>query len=297
MLKILMLFLVKLPLIVGVFVSLLYGGMCLYLFKQQQRIIFFPSPTLNQTPADVDLPYDDIWIPVDRGVEADEVEHVHGWWMPSDQPNALGLLYLHGNGDNMSANVSKAAWLQSLGFSILMIDYRGYGLSDGDFPSETQVYADAEVAWDYLTQDLGMAPDDVIVFGHSLGGAIAIELATRHPEMAGLIVEGSFTSILDMSNRTKNYGFLPIDLLLTQRFDSLKKVRSLSVPVLYVHGTADDAVPSDMSATLYAETPSPKELLWVPGAGHTNVADVGHKAYGEAIARLVAQVKETSLVQ
>lgn len=294
MLKLFSLFLFKLPLIFLVLGSLVYGGICLFLFKQQHRIIFFPSSTLNATPTDLDLSYQDIWIPVSSTVDA---ESIHGWWIPSDQANAKGLLYLHGNGDNISSNLSKAAWLHHLGFSVLMIDYRGYGLSGGDFPSEMQVYEDAEAAWDYLTQSLHMASDEVVVFGHSLGGAIAIQLATQHPDMSGLIVEGSFTSILDMSNRTKNYSLLPIDLLLTQRFSSLDKVGELTMPVLYVHGTEDSVVPADMSETLYANTQAPKELLLVPGADHNNVAEIGHESYAQAIARLTEKGLSMSLNQ
>lgn len=294
MLKLFSLFLFKLPLIFLVLGSLVYGGICLFLFKQQHRIIFFPSSTLNATPTDLDLPYQDIWIPVSSDVDADSI---HGWWIPSDQVNAKGLLYLHGNGDNISSNLSKAAWLHHLGFSVLMIDYRGYGLSGGNFPSETQVYEDAEAAWNYLTQSLHMAPDEIVVFGHSLGGAIAIQVATQHPDMSGLIVEGSFTSILDMSNRTKNYSFLPIDLLLTQRFSSLDKVGSLTMPVLYVHGTEDGVVPADMSETLYSNTHAPKELLLVPGADHSNVAEIGHESYAQAIARLAEKGVSLSITQ
>lgn len=152
-------------------------------------------------------------------------------------------------------------------------------------------YDDAEAAWSYLTQTLNMDVGNIIVFGHSLGGAIAIDLATQHPEMAGLIVEGSFTSMLDMSHRTKNFGFLPIDWILTQRFDSLQKTKRLTMPVLYVHGTDDDIVPPDMSERLYAATPSPKELLLVPGAGHMDVAVMGGVDYGRAIARLVEKTE------
>ncbi|MEB3211544.1 MAG: alpha/beta hydrolase [Leptolyngbyaceae bacterium] len=276
--------------------SLMYGGICLFLYKQQQRIIFFPSPTLTTTPADLGIPYTDLWIPIPSHSNThpdnppnnspdnhSDATSLHGWWMPSPDADAPGLLYLHGNGDNMSANASKAAWFHSLGFSVLIIDYRGYGLSSGEFPSEQQVYEDADAAWRYLTESLDVAPQNSFVFGHSLGGAIAIELASHHPDMAGLIVEGSFTSILDMSNRTKNYGFLPIDFLLHQRFESIDKVSDLRLPVLYVHGTADYTVPMDMSEALYARTPAPKKLLLVPGAGHNNVVEFGARIYEQAI--------------
>jgi fermentation-respiration switch protein FrsA (DUF1100 family) len=260
--------------------SFIYGGICLFLYRQQQRIIFFPSPTLTTTPADYGLAYTDVWIPTSTAPDA---EKLHGWWIPAENPNAPGLLYLHGNGDNMSANAFKASWFRQLGFSVLMIDYRGYGISPGAFPSEQQVYDDADAALSYLSQELKILPQQTVVFGHSLGGAIAIELVTHHSDIAGLIVEGSFTSILDMSNRTKNYGFLPINWLLHQRFESMAKVSNLAVPVLYVHGTVDETVPMDMSERLYERTPQPKQLLLIPGAGHNNVVEFGGEAYAHAI--------------
>lgn len=283
--KLTSLLLLKLPIIAIALLSVAYGGLCLFLYQQQHRIIFFPSPTITTTPADFEVPYTDVWIPVSSDAN---IERLHGWWMPSRQENRPALLYFHGNGDNMSANASKAAWFHSLGFSVLMIDYRGYGLSDGEFPREMKVYEDAEAAWQYLTQDLQMPSENIVVFGHSLGGAIAIELVTHHPTIGGLIVEGSFTSMLEMSNRTKNYGFLPINRILTQRFESLEKVTELTMPVLYVHGTDDDTVPVDMSELLYDKTPSPKELLLVPGAGHNNVVETGAAAYAQAIENLLS---------
>lgn len=283
MLKLTPILLLKLATAAIAFLSLAYGGMCLFLYRQQQRIIFFPSSTLTTTPADFGISYTDVWIPVSNDGEN---EQLHGWWMPSQESDAPGLLYFHGNGDNVSANASKASWFHSLGFSVLIIDYRGYGLSSSDFPSEQRVYEDADAAWQYLTQELEVAPQNSLVFGHSLGGAIAIELVSNHPQIGGLIVEGSFTSILDMSNRTKNYGFLPINRLLTQRFESLSKVSELDVPVLYVHGTADQTVPTDMSSTLYAHTTEPKKLLLIPDAGHNDVIEFGAEAYAQAIQEL-----------
>lgn len=266
---------------------LAYGGACWWLHQRQQQFIFFPSAVLTATPADYGLSYDNVWISVPSSKS--QPEQIHGWWLPSDQSEAPAMLYLHGNGENISANLSKAAWFYQQGFSVLLIDYRGYGLSEGDFPSESQVYEDAEAARNYLIHTVDVSPERLFVFGHSLGGAIAIELATRYPHMAGLVVEGAFTSILDMSNRTKNFGIFPIERILTQRFDSINKVRSLTMPVLYIHGTADETVPTDMSQTLHDATQSPSHLLIVPGAGHENVVDVGEDAYRNALRRFIQQ--------
>lgn len=283
---------------------LAYGGACWFLFQRQRQMIFFPSPTVESTPATHHLPFEEIWIPVvsdstigataspDAAQQAaDDQFHgrIHGWWIPASQDATPVLLYLHGNGANISANISKASWFYQFGFSIMLVDYRGYGLSEGAFPSEAQVYEDAESTWHYLIHTLGVSPDRLFVFGHSLGGAIAIELATRHPDLAGLIIEGAFTSMLDMSDRTKNFSIFPVNRILTQRFNSIDKVRSLTTPVLYVHGTDDEVVPADMSQTLYRATLSAHDLLMVPGAGHENVVEIGGYIYGQTLQRFIEQ--------
>jgi fermentation-respiration switch protein FrsA (DUF1100 family) len=192
------------------------------------------------------------------------------------------MLYLHGNGLNIGANADYAVRWQRLGLSVLLFDYRGYGQSEGAFPSEAAVYQDADAAWRYLTEDRGIAPEEILIYGHSLGGAIAIDLAVRQPRAAGLIVESSFTSIRDMAYRTTPFGFLPIDQILTQRFDSIRKVPRLQVPVLYAHGAQDVQVPADMSEALYAATRSPK-MLWISPTGGHAIGNVDGDGYGQAI--------------
>ncbi len=270
----------------------IYVCVCLVLVLQQSRMIFFPTPLLEATPADVGLAYEEVWIPVfgDR-----PSEKIHGWWIPSPQPDAGVMLQLHGNGYNIGANITQAAFLHQLGFSVLLIDYRGYGQSPGRFPSEIQVYQDAEAGWRHLVQDRQIVPDQIFIFGHSLGGAIAIDLALQHPAAAGLFVESSFTSMLDMATRTKQLGMFPVRWLLNQRFESIQKVRSLQLPVMFIHGDADLAVPSDMSQQLYEAASEPKQLLLVPMAGHNNVSEVGGMQYRQAIQEFIGHCKESML--
>jgi hypothetical protein len=201
-------------------------------------------------------------------------------------------LYLHGNGSNVGANVEHANRFHRLGLSVFVIDYRGYGKSQGDFPSESQVYEDAQLAWDYLVKQRGVNPHQIYIYGHSLGGAIAIDLAVRHPEAAGLIVEGSFTSTRAMVNFQKGLFWLfPIDLLLTQRFDSLSKVDRLQMPVLFIHGTADNVVPVEMSKKLFDAAPEPKQLYIVPDGGHNNVAQMGGAEYLQIVSQFLGSSK------
>ena len=245
------------------------GSGCAYLDVKQRELIYQPVRDYSGTPADRGLAFEDVWLSV-KSAQGDARERVHGWWLPARGPDAPTLLYLHGTRGSLGRNLQRIARWRELGFSVLAIDYRGFGRSDGELPSETEVYADAQAAWDYLrkrTPD----PQRRFLYGHSLGGAVAIELAARNTDVAGLIVESSFTSMSDMAARSK-YGFLPVDLVLTQHFDSLAKISSVSAPVLFIHGTGDRYVPPEMSERLYQAAREPKRLLLVEDAGHNDAS-------------------------
>lgn len=258
-------------------VGLAYGGACLGLVFGQTRLVFVPKREVTTTPAAEKLVFEDVWIPVVDGRSAGQPSRIHAWWIPNQSSKKV-LLYLHGNGINIGANVGQAARLQRLGLSVLLIDYRGYGKSEGDFPSEVNVYADAQAAWLYLTQKRQIPAQKIYIYGHSLGGAVAIDLAVQHPQAAGLIVQSSFTSIPAMTRTISWMRWFPPQIV-HQRFDSIAKVKQLQIPVLYIHGTADNLIPDTMSQELFAATPGQKQLMLVPGGGHNNVAEIGGEAY------------------
>ncbi|WP_445635261.1 Alpha/beta hydrolase [Nostoc sp. DSM 114161] len=278
---------IRLLLWAGIITIFTYLGICLFLFISQTRFIFFPTAVIEKTPEFFNLAYEEVWLPV--AVKTGKVEHIYGWWIKTKQPNAKVLLYLHGNGINIGANIAHANRFYQLGFSVLLIDYRGYGRSEGCFPNEKQVYEDAATAWNYLVQQQ-IPPKQIFIYGHSLGGAIAIDLAVKHPQAAGLIVESSFTSIGDLIAYRKKFGMFPVDLILTQRFESIKKLPNLKVPVLFIHGVADLAVPSFMSQKLYAAAPEPKQLFLVPTAEHNDTALVAGSQYLQWVESFVEQV-------
>jgi pimeloyl-ACP methyl ester carboxylesterase len=254
-----------------------YGAGGWYLWANQRELIFTPTHEELGTPADLQLEYEDVWLPVGDGAATS----LHGWWLRADSPVAPTVLYLHGNDLNIGASVEPVARFRRMGFSVLVVDYRGYGRSGGSFPSESQVYEDAEIAWNYLVRELHADPGRTVIYGHSLGGAIAIDLALHHREAAGLILEGTFTSIHDIARI--RYWMFPIDGFLNQRFNALGRVPKLRVPVLFIHGTADTDVPYTMSEQLFAAAREPKELTLIAGGAHEDSATVAQSRYTDAV--------------
>ncbi|NEP86428.1 MAG: alpha/beta hydrolase [Okeania sp. SIO2C2] len=285
----------KLILIVGIVLAIAYVAVCIFLVFLQQRFMFFPSSVIKITPKDVNLSYEDVWLSASK--KKGKLEQIHGWWIPanSEVSNFQGvLLYLHGNGINIGANVEQAYRFQKLGFDVLLIDYRGYGRSKGNFPSEAQIYQDVEIVWNYLVNQREINPQNILVYGHSLGGAIAIELAIRHPKMAGLIIQSSFTSMQGMVDyRGRMYRFFPIKLILHQIFDSITKLRKLDIPIMLIHGREDGSVPAYMSEKLFAVTPAKiKDLYIVPGADHNDVAAIAGDEYLERLNKFINRLKK-----
>lgn len=245
-----------------------YSLLCVALYFQQQRLMFFPMHKLEHTPSLYQLNYQDVWIPVSKS--GGQSDRIRGWWIPAEKPDAPVMLYFHHNAINIGANVSQGLQFHKLGYSIFLFDYRGFGQSEGAFSTESHLYEDAQAAWNYLTQERKLSPNRIVIYGHSVGGAIAIDLAAKHPEAAALIVQSSFTSMRDMTKRFGVYWFLPIELVLRQRFESLEKMKSIKMPVLIMTGTEDIQIPVEMGERLYAAAPGSKQLIIIQGGGHDN---------------------------
>lgn len=265
-------------------VALVYLAACTYMWATQRKHIFEPTLLLQTTPERLGLKFEEIHIPSGSGAEQGEL---FAWWLPVESTTAPTLLYLHGNDKNIghAHDMDAAARLHGMGYNLLTVDYRGYGKSTGGKPSESKVYEDAEAAWSYLVKQRSVDPKRTFIYGHSLGGAIAIELASHHPEAAGLIAESTFTTMADMG--THDYPYMPADLLLNQRFDSLGKVSSLKIPLLLIHGTWDRRVPSYMSQRLFESAHQPKTLKLVEGGDHGNCALVSPLEYRTAVSEFV----------
>jgi len=267
----------KIFLILGVLVISVYLVLIISLRLWQTRLIFVPSSVIQSTPRDINLIYEEVWLSVDE-------QKLNAWWIESSQPYSPVLLYLHGNGSNLGDLVEVGRFFHNLGISILLIDYRGYGHSQGNFPDEKSVYEDAEVAWKYLVEERKIPAQNIFVYGSSLGGAIAIELAKREPQMAGVIIEASFTSIKEIADYRMPWLIVfPKWLFLTQYFDSITKVKSLQVPLLFIYGSADEVIPPYMSENLFKASSEPKYILMIPNAGHNNIQQYGGEKYRQTL--------------
>lgn len=230
-----------------------------------------------------------------RAPSFDQQQSLHAWWWPAKRANAPAILYLHGVRWNLTGQLFRIEQLHAMGYSVLAVDYRGFGQSRGDLPSESTVYEDARIAWERLTQ-LQPDPSKRLIFGHSLGGAIAVDLATDLSQRArqagspvsahGLILESTFTSLGDIAGVVTNTS-LPVRWLLSQKFDSLGKIPELDMPLLVVHGLNDRYVPSRFSQALFDAAPQPKTLLLVPGAGHIDSMRIAGARYRQAIDALL----------
>jgi uncharacterized protein len=270
--------------VVAVAATVAVAAGCSALDTKQRELIFRPVKDAGATPADYSLAFEDVWLKLPT-LEGAAAERVHGWWIPAGSAEAPSVLYLHGARWSLGNNLFRIARWHRMGFNVLAIDYRGFGASDGALPSEDLAYADAKAAWTELKRREPHA-DRRFVFGHSLGSAVAIELAAASDDLAGLIVESSFTSIREMADAV-GYGYLPMNLVLTQRFDSLAKVAKLRVPVMFVHGTSDRWVPAAMSERLYAAAPEPKRVVLIAGAGHSNASGLAFDDYRRAVLEFV----------
>jgi len=224
------------------------------------------------------------FFPTDDGVT------LNAWWLkpaPAQAPAptaAMVLLWFHGNAGNLSYRADMMLDLGRIPVQVFIVDYRGYGRSDGS-PSEEGLYRDGQAAWRYLTADRGVPADRVVVFGKSLGGAVAVDLASRVTP-AGLVVQSSFTSVPDMA--AHHLPFIPRFLVRT-RMDSRSKIGRARCPVLVVHSPRDEIVPIALGRALFQAAPEPKRFVEVPGATHNDTWLVGGEHYLDALRQFIAE--------
>lgn len=261
--------------------NMLFAIVCVVVFMLWFRYfewknIFFPTREISQTPQTLNLAYQEVSFKTIDGVR------LHGWFVPAQAGAAsaidrrtqkqITILLCHGNGGNISDRMDKIAMFYQLGCNVFLYDYRGYGKSEGR-PSERGIYQDTHAAFDYLVRKKNISPKTIIIYGESLGGCVAVEVA-RKEKVAGLILEGAFTNTADMAKEF--YPFLPA-FLLSSKLDSLSKVSGIMCPVLFIHSQDDEIVPIELARKLYERAPQPKTFLEISGGHNFAVIDFQEK--------------------
>lgn len=204
---------------------------------------------------------------------------LHGWFV-SAKDAKWTVLCCHGNGGNITFCIDQLRFFQTyLNMNALVFDYRGYGRSEG-YPSEEGLYKDADATYDYLVNTKKIPPERLILYGHSLGGAVAIDLASRK-QCAGLIVESAFTSAREIAREI--LLFRPASWIIRSKFDSIEKIKKVQVPVLIMHGTRDETIPIRFGKRLFDAAKEPKFFYEIDGAGHNDTYVLGGRAYLEKI--------------
>jgi len=221
---------------------------------------FFPSKTLHATPKDIGLGYEDVRIRTEDG------QSIAGWFLPAPAAplpaEGRTLLFLHGNAGNISHRLDSLAYFHRLGFAVYIIDYRGYGQSTGK-PDVKGTLMDARAAWNWLLEEKKSRPESIVVFGRSLGGAVAAGLAGEVGPGA-LIMESSFTRLYDVAKSL--YPFMPVSLFLPQDYDSIASLRGKTFPLLVVHSPDDELIPYALSEAIFAAYSGPKHFVRIRGS-------------------------------
>jgi len=241
----------------------------------EHSLIFFPTQELLATPQDYGHAYDEVELITDDSL------HLHGWWIPASPERGV-LLFFHGNAGNIGDRLDSIEIFHRLGLSVLIIDYRGYGHSEGR-PSEEGTYTDARAAWRYLTIERGISSERIVVFGRSLGAGVATWLASQHAPRA-LIIESAFTSVPDMAATA--YPFMPGRSLLRTRYDNLARMGSIACPLLVVHSRGDELIPFEHGRRLYEAAHEPKSFLAIIGS-HNDGFYVSGSDYTDGIDRFL----------
>ena len=273
--------------LLGFVLPLLFGVILLnvFLFFQQASMIFFPIRELQQTPADWKLDYEDVWINSGDGVR------LHGWYIPR-QGARQTVLFFHGNAGNISHRRESIEIFHRLNLNVFILSYRGYGASEG-MPDEKGLYNDARSAWRYLTVDRKIEQEDIILFGRSLGGAVATALATE-VQPAGLILESTFSSAKDMA--AVLYPVLHWVIYTRYVFDTATRLRQVHSPLLVIHSADDEIIPFRLGQKVFKAANEPKQLIEIRG-DHNGGFLLSQPQYEHALSAFIASLGLSASLQ
>ncbi|MBI4368485.1 MAG: alpha/beta hydrolase [Candidatus Omnitrophica bacterium] len=228
-------------------------------------MLFFPTKELTFQPKDFGLAYEEAWCQTEDGVK------IHGWFLEAKGSDAC-LLFFHGNADNISSRLPKAKEWVERGVSVLLAGYRGYGKSEGEIKTGEDIYRDARAALNWLKGNKNYPPQNIILYGESIGAQPAVDLAAQEAFKA-IILEAPFTNLKEIAKH--HYGMAPDFLLKDFPLDNESKMPQLKSPVLIVHGTEDEVVPFAMGKRLFDRAPEPKQFFEIAGAHHNDITEVG----------------------
>ena len=260
-----------------------YAGFCLFVYLRQSSYVYYPDRRIAMTPADLGMKFDDLRLKTKDG------ETIMAWFVPAavTNPPVPTILFCHGNAGDIGDRVEPVLTFRNLGLNVLLFEYRGYGASTGK-PSENGTYLDAMAAWNYLTVERGIAPETIVLYGHSLGGAVAAWLATQ-VKPGALVLESTFSSVPDMAREI--FPLLPPIRALTRiRYDTLSAVKRIACPVLIAHGPADEVIPYKHGRRLFEAAHEPKRFVELAGdhnAGGMEVDMEYRKAFSEFVKNTV----------
>jgi fermentation-respiration switch protein FrsA (DUF1100 family) len=252
------------------------------LWMLQPSMVFYPTRVLQETPADWGLEFEEV------DLRAEDGTRLHAWFIPHPRPTHT-LLFLHGNAGNISHRGSSIEIVNRLGLSVLILDYRGYGQSEG-VPTEQGLYMDARAAWHHLTEERALDPGEILIFGRSLGASVAVELAAR-TQPAGLILESGFSSAADMARHL--YPGLHHVLLRRFQLDSVGRLARVQAPVLVLHSRDDEIVPYALGRRLFEAAPEPKTFVELVG-DHNSGFLTSQPNYERSLAAFIARLETIS---
>ncbi len=225
-------------------------------------LLYFPARTILETPEEAGLDYRNL------AIETEDGERLHGWWVAARNDRLGHLLLCHGNAGNVGDRVLHAQLLTAAGMHVLLFDYRGYGGNPGS-PSEQGLALDVRAAHRFLIEQQAVPAERLLYFGESLGAAVVTGLATEHPP-AGLLLRSPFVDLASVGR--EHYPFLPVGLLLRDRFPVAEPLARVRVPTTVIYGTADEVVPAGQSRAVAAAAAGPTRVVEIEGAHHNDAA-------------------------
>ena len=231
---------------------LIYLVFGVFLFFNQKNIIFFPAKKMRQKPANLNI--EEVYFTTQDKIK------LHAWFL--DHKADKTVLFFHGNAGNISYRLNQLKVFKKLNLNALIFDYRGYGKSDGAISKEENLYTDSAAAYNYLLKEKSIHPTKIVIWGRSLGGALAIDIA-QYQDLAAVIIESTFSSALEVAQ--KKFWFLPVNLLARFHFRNDKKINNIKSKILIIHSKDDQVIPWSHGKYLFAKAPKPKKFLEIKG--------------------------------